>query len=238
MDWQKAAIFGASGGIGAALLRAMAARGCRVFAGSRSGEVPHQEGVTPFAFDLEDEASIAAAVAPWRDDPPDLVICATGVLTLEDGTGPERSYRHIDPSAMARMFALNTIGPALVARHVLPLVPRDRPATFAALSARVASIGDNRIGGWHSYRASKAALNMLVRNFAIEMGRTHKHTVVAALHPGTVDTPLSAPFQSGLPQGQLTAPSHAARNLLAVIDGLTPADSGKVFDWKGEEIAP
>lgn len=168
--------------------------------------------------------------------PPDLVIVASGVLTLADGTGPERSYKSLDPGAMAQIFAANTLGPALVAKHMLPLFARDRRCLFGALSARVGSIGDNRIGGWHSYRASKAALNMLLKNFAIELGRTHRQAIVAGLHPGTVDTALSEPFQSNLPQGQLTKAADAAKNLLAVIDGLTPDDSGGVFDWQGKRV--
>ena len=235
---RKAAIFGSSGGIGAALVRALAEGDVEVLAGSRSGTSPALAGVTPFAFDLTDEASIAAAVEPWKDDPPDLVIVATGVLTLPDGTGPERSFKALDGDALVEMVRINTIGPALIAKHVLPLLPRDRRSVFAALSARVGSIGDNRLGGWHSYRASKAALNMLIRNFAIEMGRTHKQSVVVGLHPGTVDTPLSEPFQSGLPEGQLTDADEAAANLLAVIDSLGPDQSGDIFDWKGERIEP
>lgn len=239
---QTAAIFGASGGIGAALATALAGQGTKVFAGARSGSVPEHARITPFHFDLTDEASIAAAAEAMRDTPPELVIVASGVLTLDDGaaagTGPERSYKHLDPQAMAQMLALNTIGPALVAKHMLPLFPRNAPATFAALSARVGSIGDNRIGGWHSYRASKAALNMLIRNFAIEMARTHKQACLVGLHPGTVDTPLSQPFQKNLPDGQLTTPADAAGHLLGVLAGLGAGDSGKVFDWKGEAIEP
>ena len=234
-DFRTAAVFGASGGIGRALSAALVERGLTVWAGSRSRE-RLVEGTRPFRFDLGDEDSIRQAADLMRDDPPDLVIVATGVLTLSDGTGPERSFKGIDGAAMARMFAANTIGPALIAKHMLPLLPRDRRCLFAALSARVGSIGDNRLGGWHSYRASKAALNMLVRNFAIEFARTHKQGVVAALHPGTVDTALSEPFQGNVPDRQLTKPSQAAENLLSVIDGLTPEDSGGHFDWKGETI--
>jgi NAD(P)-dependent dehydrogenase (short-subunit alcohol dehydrogenase family) len=168
--------------------------------------------------------------------PPQLALVCTGALTLADGTGPERSYRQLDGEAMGEAFRINTIGPALVAKHLLPLLPRNERAVFAALSARVGSIADNRLGGWHSYRASKAALNMLVRNFAIELSRTHKQASAVALHPGTVDTGLSQPFQANLPFGQLTSPAQAAKHLLNVIDGLTPADSGRAFDWKGEEI--
>ena len=237
-DWPRcAAVFGASGGIGAALVKALAERGVgTIYAGSRSGDVPGGPSVRPFRFDLTDEASIAAAAQAMCDTPPDLVIVASGALTLPDGTGPEKSLKQIDGAAMARVFALNTIGPALVAKHMLPLLPRGRRSVFAALSARVGSISDNRLGGWHSYRASKAALNMLVRNFAIELGRTHGEAVMVGLHPGTVDTALSERFQSGLPAGQLTAPEDAAANLLGVLDGLRPEQSGKVFDWQGEEV--
>jgi NAD(P)-dependent dehydrogenase (short-subunit alcohol dehydrogenase family) len=232
-----AAVFGASGGIGRALCEGLAARGtARVHAGSRRGEGPHAAAIQPFAFDLKDETSIAAAAAAMRDDPPQWVIVATGVLTLADGIGPERTYKRLDPAVMAEVLALNAIGPALVAKHMLAIMPRGRPFVFAALSARVGSISDNRLGGWHSYRASKAALNMLLRNFALEMARTHPEGVVVGLHPGTVDSALSAPFQSGLPDGQLTRPADATENLLGVLAGLTPSQSGRVFDFKGEEV--
>lgn len=234
----KAAIFGATGGIGAALCRVLADGGVRVAAGSRSGEAPIHGQITPFRFDLEDEESIADVAEALRDEPPDLVIVATGVLTLTDGTGPERSYRSIDALAMEQVLRVNTIGPALIAKHFLPLLPRDRRAVFAALSARVGSISDNRNGGWHSYRASKAALDMLLRNFAIELSRTHEQAVVVGLHPGTVDTELSKPFQANLPEGQLTSRRDAAINLLGVLDGLSAQDSGKLLAWGGEEIAP
>lgn len=233
--FRRAAIFGASGGIGAALATRLAESGVEVWAGSRSGTAA-DPALRAFRFDLSDEASIAAAAGAMADSPPDLVVVASGVLTLADGSGPERSYKQIDGAAMDEVFRLNTIGPALVAKHVLPLLPRDRRSVFAALSARVGSIGDNRIGGWHSYRASKAALNMLLKNFAIELGRTHKQAIVAGLHPGTVDSALSGPFQANLPAGQLTRPADAADNLLDVIDGLTVAESGGVFDWKGEAV--
>jgi NAD(P)-dependent dehydrogenase (short-subunit alcohol dehydrogenase family) len=236
--WPRtAAVFGATGGIGAALCDALAAGGTEViYAGSRGGHGGAAKGARPFAFDLSDEASIAAAAEMMRADPPEWVILATGVLTLADGTGPERSFRRLDAAAMAQVFALNTIGPAMVAKHMLAIMPRGRPFTFAALSARVGSISDNRLGGWHSYRASKAALNMLLRNFALEMARTHPESVIVGLHPGTVDSALSAPFQSGLPDGQLTRPADAAANLLGVLARLTPAQSGRVFDFRGEEV--
>lgn len=234
---RSAAVFGASGGIGRALCEALAARGtARIHAGSRGGEGPEGAAFRPFAFDLTDEASIAAAAEDMRADPPEWVIVATGVLTLADGTGPERTLKGLDPAAMAAVFALNTIGPALVAKHLLPLMPRGQGFVFAALSARVGSISDNRLGGWHSYRASKAALNMLLRNFAIETARTHPHGIIVGLHPGTVDSRLSQPFQSGLPEGQLTRPGDAAANLLDVLARFGPEQSGRVFDFRGDEV--
>lgn len=237
-EWPRtAAVFGASGGIGRALCEALAIRGTEVvYAGSRRGEEAASTAIRPFAFDLMDEASIAAATEVMRADPPEWIIIASGVLTLSDGTGPERTYKRLDAGAMMQVFALNTIGPALIAKHMLPLMRRDRRFVFAALSARVGSISDNRLGGWHSYRASKAALNMLLKNFALEIARTHPLGVVAGLHPGTVDSALSQPFQTGLAQGQLTAPQQAADNLLGVLAGIDPEHSGRVFDFKGDEV--
>ena len=171
-----------------------------------------------------------------RDQPPEWIIVASGVLTLADGTGPERTLKRLDPAAMTEVFALNTIGPAIIAKHMLPLMPREQRFVLAALSARVGSISDNGLGGWHSYRASKAALNMLLKNFAIEMRRTHPDGVVAGLHPGTVDTRLSEPFQSNLPEGQLTEAQEVADMLLDVLGSLNSDDSGKVFDYAGAEV--
>ncbi|MEM7688264.1 MAG: SDR family NAD(P)-dependent oxidoreductase [Pseudomonadota bacterium] len=234
---RTAAVFGSTGGIGQALCEGLLAKGCeRVYAGSRSGEEPEGRGITPFAFDLTDEDSIAAAAKMMREEPPEWVIVASGVLTLADGRGPERAYKRLSPDTMAHVLALNTIGPAMIAKHILPLMPRSDRFVFAALSARVGSISDNGLGGWHSYRASKAALNMLLKNFALEMARTHKDGVVVGLHPGTVDSALSAPFQKGLPDGQLTEPAMAAENLLGVLAKLRPEESGKVFDFAGKPV--
>ncbi|MEY4054991.1 MAG: hypothetical protein RL519_326 [Pseudomonadota bacterium] len=232
----QAVIFGASGGIGAALAAAVVASGRyqRVWAGSRGGTLA-PTGATPFAFDLTDEASIAAAAQRIGGDV-SLAFVATGVLSDGPDFQPEKTYKAQDPAAYARAFAINTTGPALIGKHFLPLLPRRERAMFAALSARVGSISDNRLGGWHAYRASKAALNMILRNFAIELGRTHPQAVVAALHPGTVATDLSAPF-TGMREGQrLFMPDEAAGYLLEVIDGLNPEDSGQAFAWDGQPI--
>ena len=233
----QAVIFGASGGIGAALVAAVVAGGRydQVWAGSRRGRAV--AGASAFTFDLIDEASIAAAAARiGRDGPVKLAFVATGVLSDGPEFQPEKSYKAQDPAAYARAFALNATGPALIGKHFLPLLPRRERAVFAALSARVGSIGDNRLGGWHAYRASKAALNMILRNFAIELGRSHPKAVVTALHPGTVATDLSAPFTGSGEGRQLFTPADSAAQLLAVVDGLTEADSGQAFAWDGQAI--
>jgi len=149
---------------------------------------------------------------------------------------PEKTWRAIDPEMMAESFIVNTIGPALVAKHVLPLFPRDRRAVFAALSARVGSIGDNRLGGWYSYRASKAALNQIIRTLSIELAAKHPLAICVGLHPGTVATRLSQPFRGNVPAGRLTAPDEAAAKLLDVISGLSPGDTGTVFDTQGMRV--
>lgn len=232
-----ACVFGAGGGIGGALVDALTAMPgiARIDAGARTA--PADIGrVCGFAFDLEDEATIAAAAERLATPPPRLVIVATGVLHAA-GMVPEKSLRMQSADAYARAFAINTIGPALIAKHVLPRMPRQGRAVFAVLSARVGSIADNRLGGWHAYRASKAALNMVVRNLAIETARTHPEAVVAALHPGTVATGLSAPFRGGVPPERLFTPAVAAGHLLRVIGELGPADSGGLFAWDGQRIA-
>ena len=188
------------------------------------------------SIDLQDEDTIAAAAmsldhgAPLR-----LVIAATGLL--HDGaTQPEKSMRALDAAQLAHGFAVNTIGPALLAKHFIPLLPRVGKSVFAVLSARVGSIADNRLGGWYGYRAQKAALNQIIRTLAVEVRRSRPEAIIVALHPGTVATDLSAPFRGTVSAEKLFTPDVSARHLLAVIDGLTPADSGGFFAWDGQPI--
>jgi len=234
---KRAVIFGASGGIGAAVAAQLAEDSGfeQIYLGSRNPAPQADPRHVPFAFDLIDEATIAAAAA-MVEGPIDLVFVATGLLHRPGGPAPEKALRALDPAVMAELYAANTIGPALIAKHFLPLLLRDRRAVFAALSARVGSIGDNRLGGWHSYRASKAALNMLLVNFAIELRRTHPLAIVAGLHPGTVDSALSAPFQRGVAPEKLFSPDRSAGYLLDVLSRLTPNDSGGTFAWDGAHI--
>lgn len=230
-------VFGSSGGIGRALCEGLVQRGAGpVYGVSRSAPEPI-EGVTALRADFTRETdleSVAAEIA--QAGPPGLVIVASGVLSDGAGLQPEKSLRQQNLSAFEQVFAANTIAPALIARHMIPIMPRKGRAVFAALSARVGSISDNRLGGWHAYRASKAALNMLLRNYAIEQAHRNREFVVAGLHPGTVDTPLSQPFQANVPDTQLFTPAFSANALLSVLDGLKPDESGGVFDYAGRAI--
>lgn len=218
-----AVVIGATGGIGAALAAALQGRGETVLPLGRATIPP---------LDLLDEASIAtaasAAGAGLR-----LVIDATGFLH-DAQFQPEKSFRQWDAAQFAHSFAINATGPALLMKHFLPRLAATERAVFATLSARVGSIADNRLGGWASYRASKAALNQIVRCAAIELARTRPHAVCVALHPGTVATGLSAPFaKTGL---AVRSAEEAAVDLLGVIDALLPAQSGLLIDYRGAEI--
>lgn len=221
-------MFGAAGGIGASVVAALAGHPdyAAIIGLHRTSEP---------ALDLEDERSIARCIASAAASghEPRLAVLATGFLHGK-GLRPERSWRDLDAAHLARAFAINTIGPALVAKHLLPTMPRRGRVVFAALSARVGSIADNRLGGWHAYRSSKAALNQLIRTLAIELRRHNPEAIAMVLHPGTVATPLSAPFATaGL---KVQAPAEAAARLLDTIHRLPPESSGGFFDADGAPI--
>ncbi len=224
----RAVVIGASGAIGSALVAALQAdpRCADVSGLSRRG--------TP-AVDVTDEASLAAAAAALRGGGPvHLVVCATGILQV-DGRAPEKRLADIDPVRLARAYAVNAIGPALVIKHFHDLLPVQERGLLAVLSARVGSIGDNRLGGWYGYRASKAGLNMLLRSAAIEVARRRPLAVLAALHPGTVASALSAPIIGQ--ERDATTPAAAAQHLLDVLDALPPdGASGNFHAWDGSAI--
>lgn len=217
----RAVVLGASGAIGSALARALGT-GCEVTPLSRRDD----------GFDLVDEDCIASAAERVADDSIDLVFVATGALEL-DGVGPEKSLQSLDAAAMARQFAVNAIGPALVLKHFERKLARDRRAVFALLSARVGSIADNRLGGWVSYRAAKAALNQVVRTAAIEFARKRPQAIVVALHPGTVRSALTERYLARHPAVE---PDAAAAHLLTVASSLNATDSGGFFAWDGKPI--
>ncbi len=232
-----AAVIGATSGIGAALVRALAEDPAvsQVFAFARGAFETPYEKVVRGVVDITREDTIAEAAARIGDAPLRLVIVSTGFLH-DDAHGPEKRIADLDGEKLARSFLLNSIGPALVAKHFAPLLARSGKAVFAALSARVGSIEDNRSGGWYGYRASKAALNQIVRTMAIEIGARRRETICVALHPGTVDTALSKPFQGGVKPESLFTPDYAAARLIDVIAALEPADTGRLIAWNGERI--
>jgi NAD(P)-dependent dehydrogenase (short-subunit alcohol dehydrogenase family) len=226
----KAAVFGASGGIGGAICAALTREpAVTLHAFSRSGRAP--EDVEARRFDVEDEASVAAAAE--AAGPLDLCVVAVGRLHGE-GLAPEKDMRALDMERLTASFRANAAGPALIGKHVLPRLPRRRRCVFAVLSARVGSVGDNRLGGWYGYRASKAALNMILKNFAIELGRRRPEAVVLGLQPGTVETALSKPFRGSAIS--VMTPDESANRLLDVIDHAEPSWSGGLYDWRGERL--
>lgn len=219
MPIRRALVIGASGGIGAAVADVLAKRGAEVTRLSRRAG----------GLDLTDEASIADTIGTL-EHPFDLVFVATGALT-STRAAPEKSLADLGADELIAQVRLNALGPALVLKHLKPHIPRRERFVFAALSARVGSIGDNGLGGWYSYRTSKAALNSLLHGAAVELGRTHRQAIVACLHPGTVATD----FTEGYDRDKI-GPEDAAASLIDVTEGLTPAQSGGFFDYAGRSI--
>lgn len=248
-DGFHALIVGASRGIGLALTRALLnqPRCTRVHAACRDParaaglaallrEHPDRLGMR--ALDVSAEKSIADAADAIRAHSPrlHLLINAAGLLHDLPGLKPERRLEDLRAESLMRSFAVNAVGPILTARYFAPLLTHPDRAVFANLSARVGSISDNRLGGWYAYRAAKAAQNQFTRTLAVEMARRAPQLTVLALHPGTVDTDLSRPFQSAVPAGKLFDADRAASQLLSVIDGASPSQSGRFFAWDGAEI--
>ncbi len=235
---KAAVIIGASGGIGGALAKQVAGSGQYSVIHGISRTPSADRGAIRFHIaDIVDESSVERVAGTiGTDEPVGLVIVASGLLH-DTHIHPEKALKMLDPAAMARLFAVNTIGPAIVAKHFVPLLPRRGRSVFAVLSARVGSIEDNRLGGWYSYRASKAALNQVIRSLAVELKRTHPDAIALALHPGTVATNLSKPFRSDETRTGLFAPDDAASNLLKLIDLATVEQSGALLAWDGSRIA-
>jgi NAD(P)-dependent dehydrogenase (short-subunit alcohol dehydrogenase family) len=225
----RALVIGSTGGIGSAFVELLSQDpNCSNVEGLNRKSVP--------AIDFAAEASIAAAAEMLGAQAKfHLIIVATGILQDQQATPlvkPEKRLAELSYAQMMHTFQVNTFGPAMVLRHFVPLL-HPEGGVLAVLSAKVGSIEDNRLGGWYSYRASKAALNMLLKTAAIEVKRTHPHAALIALHPGTVDTHLSQPFKGHALAREALA---AARDMLTVIESLSPEDSGKFFAFDGEEL--
>lgn len=234
------AVIGSSGALGSSFIQQLAVMNpdAIIHAFSRSEPKENTTNIFHHRLDYADEASIeAAASLVSKDFPLTMVIVATGILH-EDGLAPEKSLKELSAVKFRRLFEVNTILPALIAKHFLPKLCKEKRVIFAALSARVGSISDNQLGGWYAYRSSKAALNMIIKNAAIEIGRRNKQAVIVGLHPGTVDSVLSEPFQGNVPKNKLFTPEFSVTQLLKVLENLTAEHSGKCFAWDGSEVEP
>lgn len=231
LDPKNIAVIGASGTIGKAFVKILSRRypNARLYEFSRS---------TEYSIDYKNEDSIAeAANLASQNGPLDLVIVANGILHDAD-IMPEKSLKELSAEKFHHIFQANAVVPAIIAKHFLPKLNKENIAIFAVLSARVGSISENHLGGWYAYRASKAALNMIIKNASIEIARTYKQAIIVGLHPGAVDSPLSRPFHKNLPNNTLFTAEESVEKLLAVLEMLTPDKSGRCFAWDGEEILP
>ena len=197
----------------------------------------HHDNIFHHYIDIEDEEKISDA-SKFITSPLDMVIVTTGILHKGENLFPEKSIKELSFEKFHKIYAVNTIGPAIVGKYFLPLLNKNRKSVFAFISARVSSVSDNYLGGWYSYRASKTALNMVIKNFAIEIGRSNKNAIIIGLHPGTVESKLSQPFQKNVKSDKLFSNQYSTEKMLEVIDGLQQKDTGKLFAYDGTEILP
>jgi NAD(P)-dependent dehydrogenase (short-subunit alcohol dehydrogenase family) len=236
---KNVAIIGSSGAIGRAFLDAYIADKdiSNIYSISRTEVKSNDKRIIHINIDVTDEVSVKAAASKIEENRLDRLIVATGVLHTKS-FGPEKSIKDIKIENFVKIFSVNTFGPALIGKHFLPLMTKDKKSIVAFLSARVGSISDNKLGGWHAYRASKSALNQIIKNFSIEAKRTNSSGIIIGLQPGTVKSKLSEPFQKNVKKGKLFLPEDSVDSLVKVIENVMQNDSGKIFDWEGEEIAP
>ena len=234
-------VIGSSGALGKAFTNQFSKNHpeATIHAFSRQLSQDFGENVINKVIDYHDEASIAeAATHCSKMGSIDRVIVATGILHQGEDLLPEKSLRALSANNFQKLFEVNTIVPAMIAKHFLPQLNRQTQSIFAVLSARAGSIADNQMGGWYAYRASKAALNMILKNAAIEIGRRNHKSILVGLYPGTVDSFLSKPFQRNVPAEKLFAPEFSVNQMISLMQKMSPEDSGKFFDWDGQEVAP
>jgi NAD(P)-dependent dehydrogenase (short-subunit alcohol dehydrogenase family) len=236
---KSVAIIGSSGAIGRAFLDAYIADKeiSNIYSISRTEVESNDERIIHINIDVTDEVSVKAAASKIGENRLDKLIVATGILHTEL-FGPEKSIKDIKIENFVKIFSVNAFGPALIGKYFLPLMKKDKKSIAAFLSARVGSISENKLGGWYAYRASKSALNQIIKNFSIEAKRTNPTGIIIGLQPGTVKSKLSEPFQKNVKKGKLLLPKDSVKSLIRVIENVMQNDSGKIFDWKGEEIAP
>ena len=236
---KNVAIIGSSGAIGRAFLDAYIADKeiSNIYSISRTEVESNDERIIHINIDVTDEVSVKAAASKIGENRLDKLIVATGILHTEL-FGPEKSIKDIKIENFVKIFSVNAFGPALIGKYFLPLMKKDKKSIAAFLSARVGSISENKLGGWYAYRASKSALNQIIKNFSIEAKRTNPTGIIIGLQPGTVKSKLSEPFQKNVKKGKLLLPKDSVKSLIRVIENVMQNDSGKIFDWKGEEIGP
>ena len=235
------AIIGSSGAIGNAVAEILLDDDGveAIYRFSRNDSNENSDRVKNLYIDIEDEESIKDCIKNLSKDIKfDLVFVATGILHNDNDIFPEKSIRDISQSKLEKVLLVNTIGPALVGKYFIPYLRKNSKSIFAFLSARVGSISDNKLGGWYSYRASKTALNQIIKNFSIEVRRSNPNAIFIGLQPGTVKSFLSKPFEKNVRPGNLFTPEYSATKMLEVIDNLSIEDTGKVYAWDGEEIQP
>ena len=235
------AVIGSSGAIGNAISNRLLEDDSveTIYKFSRSQKSEGNQKEKNFFIDIEDENSIKKSTENIPEDIKfDMIFVATGILHNDDDIFPEKSIRDINSIKLKKVLLVNTIGPTLVGKYFIPLLQKSTKSTFAFLSARVGSITDNKIGGWYSYRASKTALNQIIKNFSIEVKRSNPEAIFVGLQPGTVKSYLSKPFEKNVKSNSLFTPDYSAKKLLEVIANLDIEDTGKIFAWNGEEIQP
>jgi NAD(P)-dependent dehydrogenase (short-subunit alcohol dehydrogenase family) len=238
---KNVAVIGSSGAIGNAISKILkddeTVNSIYNFSRSTSSNISEKEN--SIYINIESEDSIKEAVQKIPQDLKfDLIFVATGILHNDDLVYPEKSIRDISADKLKKVLMVNTVGPTLIGKYFIPFLNKDNKNVFAFLSARVGSISENKLGGWYSYRASKTALNQIVKNFSIEIKRSNPNSIFTVLQPGTVKSNLSKPFEKNVQPDQLFSPDYSAQRMLDVIDRLTPDDSGKFYAWNGDEIQP
>jgi NAD(P)-dependent dehydrogenase (short-subunit alcohol dehydrogenase family) len=236
---KKVAVIGSSGAIGNAFLEHYIKDESveNIFSFSRSNIFIENNKVIHGLIDVENETSIQKASQSLEEVKLDEIIIASGLLHTED-FGPEKSIKDLEADNILKILSVNTVGPAIVGKYFLPLLNKKNKSVMAFLSARVGSISENKLGGWYSYRASKAALNQIIKNFSIEINRVNPQAIILGLQPGTVESNFSQPFKKNVKEGNLFTAQYSVSMLLDVINSSTTKDSGKLIGWDGEEIKP
>lgn len=233
------AIIGSSGAIGNAFVEHYIKDSSveNIFTFSRNATDHVSEKVSSFEIDVESQDSIEKAAGQVKEHIIDRIIIASGILHTES-FGPEKSIKDLNYETFAKVYSINTIGPALIGRYFIPLMNKNKKSVIAFLSARVGSISDNNLGGWYSYRSSKTALNQIVKNFSIELKRINKNAIALALQPGTVESKFSEPFKKNVSKGKLFTPDYSVELLSQVIEGSSANESGSLLSYDGKIIKP